>query len=76
MNDYRETGVCTSFGEWQSDVNGIAVGFRPGNGLPPMAINCGAPAFKVSSEYLLQEVRPRLINMVHRIEEGLGQSRG
>ena len=75
LSDYRETGVCTSFGEWQSDVNGIAVGFRPGNGLPPMAINCGAPAFKVSSEYLLEEVRPRLINMVHRIEEGLGQSR-
>ena len=47
---YQELGVCSSFGEWQPDVNGIAVGFRPGNGLPPMAINCGAPAFKVSSE--------------------------
>ena len=65
-----------SFGEWQPDVNGIAVGFRPGNGLPPMAINCGAPAFKVSSEYLLNEVRPKLIEIVRKIEEGLGQARG
>jgi DNA-binding IclR family transcriptional regulator len=72
---YEEFGVCSSFGEWQPDVNGIAVGFRPGNGLPPMAINCGAPAFKVSPDFLLSEVRPRLIDLVRRIEEGLGQAR-
>jgi DNA-binding IclR family transcriptional regulator len=72
---YQEVGVCTSFGEWQPDVNGIAVGFRPGNGLPPMAINCGAPAFKVSQEYLLNDVRPRLVELVRKIEEGLGQAR-
>jgi DNA-binding IclR family transcriptional regulator len=72
---YQELGVCTSFGEWQPDVNGIAVGFRPGNGLPPMAINCGAPAFKVSQEYLLNDVRSRLVELVRKIEEGLGQAR-
>lgn len=75
IEQYSELGVCASFGEWQPDVNGIAVGFRPGNGLPPMAINCGAPAFKVSSEYLLKEVRPKLIDIVRKIEEGLGQAR-
>ena len=75
LSMYEEIGACGSFGEWQPDVNGIAMGFRPGNGLPPMAINCGAPAFKVSSEYLLGEVRPRLIDLVRRIEEGLGQAR-
>jgi DNA-binding IclR family transcriptional regulator len=72
---HAESGVCVSFGEWQPDVNGIACGFRPGNGLPPMAINCGAPAFKVSAEYLMTEVRPRMIDMIRRIEEGLGQAR-
>lgn len=72
---YQELGVCYSFGEWQPDVNGIAVGFRPGNGLPPMAINCGAPAFKVSQEFLLNDVRPRLVELVRKIEEGLGQAR-
>jgi RNA-splicing ligase RtcB len=40
-----------------------------------MSINCGAPAFKVSAEYLMGEVRPRLIELVRRIEEGLGQAR-
>jgi DNA-binding IclR family transcriptional regulator len=75
VQQYPELGVCTSFGEWQPDVNGIAVGFQPGNGLPPMAINCGAPAFKVSADYLLNEVRPRLIEIARKIEEGLGQAR-
>jgi DNA-binding IclR family transcriptional regulator len=72
---YSQQGVCTSFGEWQPDVNGIAVAFHPGNGLPAMAINCGAPAFKVTSEYLLDEVRPRLLDLVRKIEEGLGHVR-
>jgi DNA-binding IclR family transcriptional regulator len=75
IQQYGELGVCASFGEWQPDVNGIAVGFRPGNGLPPMAINCGAPAFKVSPEYLMNEVRPKLIEIARKIEEGLGQAR-
>jgi DNA-binding IclR family transcriptional regulator len=76
MTMYQQSGVCASFGEWQPDVNGIAVGFCPGNGLPPMSINCGAPAFKVSAEHLINDVRPRLIELVRRIEEGLGQARG
>jgi DNA-binding IclR family transcriptional regulator len=72
---YQTHGVCGSFGDWTPDVNGIALGFHPGNGLPAMAINCGAPSFKVSAEYLLTEVRPRLIALVRRIEDGLGQTR-
>jgi DNA-binding IclR family transcriptional regulator len=75
LSMYQTLGAAGSFGEWQPDVNGIAVGFRPGNGLPPMSINCGAPAFKVSSEYLLNDVRPRLVDLVRRIEEGLGHAR-
>lgn len=75
LQAYTDQGVCSSFGEWQPDVNGIAVGFRPGNGLPPMAINCGAPAFKVSAEYLMNDVRPKLVELVRKIEEGLGQAR-
>src|SRR5690606_22942442 len=72
LASYAELGVCTSFGEWQPDVNGIAVAFHPGNGLPAMAITCGAPAFKVTPEYLLNDVRPLLLELVRKVEEGLG----
>jgi DNA-binding IclR family transcriptional regulator len=70
--DIRELGVCSSFGEWQKDVNAIAVPVRPGGGLPPMAINCGAPAYMVSKEFLLDKVRPRLIALANELEASLG----
>jgi DNA-binding IclR family transcriptional regulator len=70
--EYRETGCVSSFGEWQSDVNAIAVPLRPGGGLPPMAINCGGPAFTLSKEFLLNDVRPKLIELVRRLEASLG----
>ena len=68
QHDYRTLGVTTSFGEWQRNINAIARAFDPGGGLPPMVMNCGGPSFKLPPEYLLQEVRPRLIELVTRIE--------
>lgn len=73
LADYAGLGVTCSFGDWQKDVNAIARAFQPGGGLPPMAINCGGPAFSVPREHLLQEVRPRLIEMVARLEAALGR---
>ena len=72
LRDIRELGVCCSFGEWQKDVNAIAVPVRPGGGLPPMAINCGALAYMVSAGFLLEKVRPRLIALVNELEASLG----
>jgi DNA-binding IclR family transcriptional regulator len=72
LRDMRELGVCCSFGDWQKDVNAIAVPVRPGGGLPPMAINCGAPAYMMSKEFLLERVRPRLITLVRELETSLG----
>jgi DNA-binding IclR family transcriptional regulator len=72
LKQYRELGCCCSFGDWQKDVNAIAVAFRPGAGMPPMSVNCGGPAFTLSPEFLLGEVRPRLIELVRRVEESFG----
>jgi DNA-binding IclR family transcriptional regulator len=72
LRDIRELGVCCSFGDWQKDVNAIALPVRPGGGLPPMAINCGAPAYMVSKEFLLVQVRPRLIALANELETSLG----
>jgi DNA-binding IclR family transcriptional regulator len=72
LRDIRDLGVCCSFGDWQKDVNAIALPVRPGGGLPPMAINCGAPAYMVSKEFLLEKVRPRLIALANELETSLG----
>jgi DNA-binding IclR family transcriptional regulator len=72
LRDIGELGVCCSFGDWQKDVNAIALPVRPGGGLPPMAISCGAPAYMVSKEFLLNDVRPRLIALANELEVSLG----
>ena len=72
LKQYRDIGCCCSFGEWQKDVNAIAVAFQPGGGLPAMAISCGGPAFKLEPKFLADKVRPRLVEMVQRIEASLG----
>ncbi|MFG1302927.1 IclR family transcriptional regulator [Xanthobacter autotrophicus] len=72
MHDHATLGCCCSFGEWQESVSAIAVGFRPGGGLPPMAINCGAPTVITAPAFLLDEVRPRLVEMVRRLDGVMG----
>ncbi|MFG1266071.1 IclR family transcriptional regulator [Xanthobacter aminoxidans] len=70
--DHETLGCCRSFGEWQKNVSAIAVGFRPGAGLPPMAINCGGPTVVAPPEYLLQEVRPRLVELARKLDGVMG----
>jgi DNA-binding IclR family transcriptional regulator len=71
LKDHAKLGVTCSFGDWQKEVNGIARAFQPGGGLPPMAINCGGPAATLSKEFLLNEVRPRLIELTESLEATL-----
>jgi DNA-binding IclR family transcriptional regulator len=66
--DDARYGCATSFGEWQKDVNGIAVGFFPIGGNQLMSINCGGPSSSVSEQFLLTEVRPRLIEIAAQVE--------
>jgi DNA-binding IclR family transcriptional regulator len=73
IDQHRKLGCASSFGDWQSDVHGIAVGFHPGGGLPVMSLNCGGPSFSLSRAFLLGEVRPRLTSVVRQLEETLGR---
>src|SRR6185295_19200151 len=72
VEQHRKIGCTSSFGEWQPDVSGIAIGFRLGGGLPAMALNCGGESFRLSRPFLFNEVRPRLASVVRRLEESLG----
>lgn len=71
LTDYLSLGVTCSFGDWSKEVNAVARAFTPGNGLPLMVLNVGGPAFSLSPEFLLQDVRPRLIELTARIEAAL-----
>lgn len=71
VQDHAKLGVTCSFGDWQKDVYGVARAFQPGGGLPAMAINCGGAASRLSKDFLLKEVRPRLVDLTHRLETAL-----
>ncbi|WP_088708489.1 IclR family transcriptional regulator [Noviherbaspirillum denitrificans] len=70
LEEYATLGCCTSFGDWQDDVNAIAVAFRPANGGAILSINCGGPAFNLSPDFLLGEVKPRLLSLVASLQRG------
>lgn len=70
--EHREHGCACSFGDWQPNVNAIAAGFDPGGGLPPMAINCGAPDTVATPEFLMRDVRPVLVSLVRRLDGAMG----
>jgi DNA-binding IclR family transcriptional regulator len=67
LREVRELGCACSFGDWQPDVNAIAVAVDAGRGMPRMAINCGGPAFQLSPEFLLGQARPRLLELAERL---------
>lgn len=64
LEEYQTLGCCTSLGDWQPDVNAIAIAFRPADGGVPISINCGGPAFNLSADFLFNEMRPRLLDIV------------
>lgn len=73
LEDYNRLGCTCSFGDWQKDVNAIAVGLNLGRQFPIMAISCGGPSFNLSERFLLDEARPRLLELVGKLKETVGQ---
>lgn len=66
--DHNRLGVTCSFGDWQKDIYAIGRAFKPGGGLPTMAISCAGPSSRLSKDFLLEEVRPRLIDLTQHLE--------
>ena len=65
-------GFAISAGEWQDDVHAVGCALKLNDGTGPYAFNCGAPAFRFSEEKLRNDIGPRLVSMVRKIEAALG----
>lgn len=69
FRDYADYGYCLSVGEWNRDVNAVAVPLvHAQHGL--LAFNCGGPSFQLSREHLEEDIGPRLVHMVSNIAAG------
>jgi len=67
--DVRRRGFCISMGAFESGVHtaGVPVFTRPGDTL--YSLTCGAPAYHLSEEQLMQEIGPRLVWLARSILE-------
>lgn len=73
FRDYQDYGYCLSLGEWHKEVNSVAVPLVSSkHGL--YVFNCGAPSFHLNPEKLEGEIGPRLIHMVHNIQDALNET--
>jgi len=66
--DFDKNGCTSSFGEWQKDINAIAVPFRQADGMPLMAMNCAGAAFQFPPEIFLEKIRPELLNIIQKLK--------
>ena len=63
LSEYRTHGFCTGYGEWRSDVNGIAVPVQSLNDGRVYGLNIGGPAFRVKRKQLESVYAERLIKV-------------
>jgi DNA-binding IclR family transcriptional regulator len=69
IESYLTRGYCTSFGEWRSDVNAVAVPLVPRDGSPIVAFNCGGPSHSLTRDWIEGDVASRLVALVQRVSE-------
>jgi DNA-binding IclR family transcriptional regulator len=68
VESYKKFGYCLSIGQWKHDVNSVGVPYRPRDGTPVLAFNCGGPSFLVDRNRLVEDIAPRLVDFVRRLE--------
>src|SRR5262245_46835502 len=71
LTHYQRHGFTLSVGDWEDGVNAVGVPLVAADGSGVFAFNCGAPSFLISSERLDQDIGPRLVELVNKVESVL-----
>jgi len=75
IGHYRRHGFTLSVGDWEAGVNAVGVPLVAADGSGVFAFNCGAPSFLISPERLDEDVGPRLVALVRKVESVLNGGR-
>ena len=68
IEEVNTRGFCINLGEWNAQVNSVAVPFKsPQGDLPTLAFNCGGPAYILPPERLEKELGPRLVELANKV---------
>ncbi|WP_323037103.1 IclR family transcriptional regulator [Pararhodobacter sp.] len=69
-DDFARYGFCTSFGEWRTEINGVAVLVKPAQSGSIYAMNVGGFAFLTPAESLIDCYAPRLLRAAQTLSLG------
>ncbi|MDD5029660.1 MAG: IclR family transcriptional regulator [Rhodoferax sp.] len=72
LRDYQERGFCLSEGDWQTDVHAVGVPLIDPIGQKQLAFNCGGPAYLLPRDLLLNDLGPKLVLLVRKVQADLG----
>jgi DNA-binding IclR family transcriptional regulator len=68
IQEFHDHGFCVSYGDLRREIHAVAVPMRAMADGEIMAFNCGVPSFMLSEGQLINDIGPRLVSMVRRIE--------
>lgn len=67
FGEIETRGFCLAAGFWKPDISAVGVPLRIPNRGMYLGLNCGAPCFSLSTEDLVKDVGPRLVQAAKRI---------
>lgn len=67
LAEYAEYGFCTGYGNWRSDVNGIAVPIHSLSDGRIYGLNVGGPSYRVKPRQLEAVYAPRLLKVAESL---------
>ncbi|QRX82648.1 IclR family transcriptional regulator [Glaciimonas sp. PAMC28666] len=73
FKDFQDHGFCVSVGEWEASIYAVGVPLIDPEGEKMMAFNCGGPAFLLSLDALMNDLGPRLVQLVRGVEVNMGR---
>lgn len=73
LNEYADTGCCSSLGDWVRQIHGLAVPLALGPGVPLMAVSIAGVADLYPADKMMNEIRPKLLALARAIEAQAGR---
>lgn len=76
FKDYQDRGFVLSSGLWDANISAVGVPLLDPDIARTMAFNCGGPAFLLPYERLVEDLGPRLVQLVRNVEISMGRHIG
>jgi DNA-binding IclR family transcriptional regulator len=71
LRQYRKAGFCVSEGDWHREISAVAVPLVLEGGAHVLAVNCGGSSLRLTRRVLVENLGPRLVDLVRQVEQEL-----